>query len=400
MKILVSTGIFPNRNDVNRGVYIFKQAAALRKSNEVRAIAPVPYFPPVIPVEGYVKYSRIPTEDRLEDIHVLYPRYLVIPKIFRFLHGFTLFLSVVSVYRRVISEFKPDIIFGFFAYPYGFASVLLAKVFKLPVFVSCRGSDINWLARSFIRRKLIAWSLRRCQKVIAVSRALKKAIVELGVPEDNVVVVPNGIEVERFYQMDKREARKRLDLDADRRLAVCVSRLSFEKGIDILVESFTHLKDENVDLVVVGDGAQENELLQLAEKCGLNGRVRFVGAKPHDEVPVWINASDLVVLSSRTEGHPNVLLEALACGRPVVGTNVGGVPEIITSDDIGYTVEAEDPAALAEGIKRALARDWDSEKLCEVARARTWDNVAKDLLELISSCIEQRNAASVQPKTA
>jgi glycosyltransferase involved in cell wall biosynthesis len=389
MRILVSTGIFPNRNDVNRGVYIFKQADALSKTCEVRAIAPVPYFPGVIMVGDYAKYSQIPKEDRLGDIHVLYPRYLVIPKIFRFLHGFTLFLSVVSVYRKVISEFKPDVIMSFFAYPYGFASVVLARLFGLPVVVSCRGSDINWLAKSFLRGKLITWALRKCQKVISVSGALKNEIVKLGVPEENVVVVPNGIEIEKFHRTSKSEARKRLGLDPNRSLALCVSRLSFEKGLDVLVESFNHLRRDDVDLIVVGDGAKEQELKEQAAKLDLNGRVRFVGAKPHDEVPVWINASDLVVLSSRTEGFPNVLLEALACGRPVVASRVGGVPEIITSDQIGRVVDSEDPRGLAEGIRSSLAREWDEERLCEAARSRTWDNVAKDLLEIVTEYVDQ-----------
>jgi glycosyltransferase involved in cell wall biosynthesis len=348
----------------------------------------VPYFPSVIKTGGYAKYAKIPARDRLENIDVLYPRYFVIPKIFRFLHGFTLYFSVLSVYRRVISEFKPDVIMSFFAYPYGFGSVMLARKFKLPVLVSCRGSDINWIAKSFLRGKMIAWALKSCSKVISVSEALKREIVKLGVPEDHIAVVSNGIEADKFRRMDKEEARGRLGLPRDRKLAVCVSRLSFEKGIDTLIESFSHLREDAVDLAVVGDGDKERELKELTASLGLGERVSFVGAKPHDEVPVWISASDLLVLSSRTEGHPNVVLESLACGRPVVGTRVGGVPEIITSENLGFVTDPEDPESLAAGIRAALEREWDEETLRSAATSRTWDNVAKDLLEIISDYVD------------
>ncbi len=389
MRVLVSTGIFPNRTDGNRGIYIFKQALALSRRAEVKAVAPVPYFPPIIPLATYRRYAEIPTRDTLEGIDTSYPRYLVIPKVARFLHGWTLFASTFRFYRRIVASFRPDVILGFFAYPYGFGNALLGKAFKLPVVVSCRGSDINWLARPFMRRRMISWALRNCDRVLAVSADLGEKIVDLGVPRERVEVVANGIETERFRLSSRADARKQLGLPADQKVIVCVSRLSFEKGIDILVDASQTLGDD-AHIYVVGDGAArpdlERQIAQLADRT----RISLVGARPHDEVPIWMSAADVTVLSSRTEGHPNVVLESLASGRPVVAARVGGAPEILHSDDLGILVTPENAKALGEGLNRALARDWDEDRLYQEAARRTWDNVAADLEKILEDVIQHR----------
>jgi len=394
-KVLVSTGIFPNRNDGTRGVYVFKQVRALAGKCQVEVIAPVPYFPAVIPSQDYARFTEIPDQDEIDDLPVTYPRYFVTPKILRSFHGFFLYLSVIKCYRRAAKRFRPDLILSYFAYPYGFASVLLARSLGLPVIVSCRGSDINWLARPRIRRRLISWSLRQCACVLSVSEALKREIVAMGVPEERIVVVPNGIDVERFQQQSRDSARASLGLDADKKLLVCVSRLRFEKGIDILLDAFARLDAKDVQLAIVGDGAAGDGLREQCRKLGIQDRVILPGRRPHDEVPAWISASHVVVLSSRSEGHPNVLVEALACGRPVVAANVGGVGEIVTSTRLGVVVPPEDPDALADGLRKALRTEWDAATLTAAGQARTWDTVAGDLLSLIETAADSKRPEPV-----
>jgi glycosyltransferase involved in cell wall biosynthesis len=379
MKILVSTGIFPNRFEVNFGIYNLKQTEALTNLSEVCVIAPVPYFPSTLKFTGYQKYPRIPQKDRIGKVEIHYPRYFVTPKILRSLHGLFLLLSTFRFYRRMIKRERFDAIVGFFAYPFGFANACLGRIFKIPVFVSCRGSDINYLARRRLRRRAIRWALQNSTGVFCVSEDLRGKVIALGVAADKVTVVPNGIEPERFRRMDKAQARAELGLNATAKLLICISRLAPEKGMDVLIEAFSHIEDKDVELIIAGWGTEEDNLKRQVERLGLQDRIHFAGNIPHHELPKWLNAGDLFVISSRNEGYPNALVEALACGLPIVASRVGGVPEIVTSPDIGLLTEAENPRATADAITRALEMAWDRDMLSRVAHRRSWDNVAGDM---------------------
>lgn len=395
LRILVSSGIFPNRVLTNRGIYNLKAATALARYCDVRVVAPVPYFPSVLRAPRYDWYARVPRRDEVGGFAVEYPRYFVTPKVGRSLHGVFLYLSVRSFYRDVIRRFTPDVILGYFAYPYGFANVLFGRAAGVPVVTFCRGSDIHSIARKPSQARMIAWALRRSAKVFAVSRSLKADVVALGVDADHVVVIPNGIEAERFTRTGRETARARVGLPAAGRVVVCVSRLSAEKGIDVLIDAVAHVQTRDVRVVIVGDGPDQEALAQRARDAGVSDRVVFAGARPHDEVPLWISAADVAVLSSRKEGYPNAVVEYLACGRPVVATRVGGVPEILTSSDLGAMVDPENPRALAGAIDAALARTWDEEAIARAGCARDWDTVAREMVaefERIASPLRKRSA--------
>lgn len=380
LRVLVSSGIFPNRVLVNRGIYNLKAATALARYCDVRVVAPVPYVPSFLRARGYQWYREVPRRDDVGGFAVEYPRYLVTPKIGRSLHGFLLYLSVRSFYRKVLRGFAPDVILGYFAYPYGFANVIVGRATHVPVVTFCRGSDIHSIARKRSQARLIAWALRRSAKVFAVSESLKADVVAMGVDRAHVVVIPNGVEPERFARVGREAARARVGLPASGRIIVCVSRLSHEKGVDVLVDAAALLKTSDARVVIVGDGPDEALLKTRAARAGVSDRVLFAGARPHADVPLWIAAADVAVLSSRKEGHPNALVEYLAGGRPAVATRVGGVPEILTSRDLGTMVEPEDAPALARALDDALARTWDEEAIARAGCARDWDAVARDIL--------------------
>jgi glycosyltransferase involved in cell wall biosynthesis len=384
MKVLVSTGIFPNRSDMTRGVYVFQQVAALGRLVPVEAVAPVPWIPRLLRSARYRPVAAAPRRDTLSGVAVTYPRYVVIPKIFRFLHGFFVFACTLPAHLSAARRLHPDVVLSFFAYPYGFCAVLVAGCLRRPVVVSCRGSDINHLARPRARRALIGWALRRCHTVVVVSRALATSVAALGVPAERIRVMPNGIDGDRFHPRDRAAARRTLNLPAEQRLVVCVSRLSHEKGIDILADATARLPAD-VRVVVVGDGAERSALCARVRALGLNDRFHFTGTRPHDEIPAWLAAADVAVLASRSEGHPNAVVEALACGRPVVATHVGGVPDVITRAADGIVVAPEDAGALADGLRDALSRTWDEQSIAAAARTRTWDHVAGELHALLAA---------------
>jgi glycosyltransferase involved in cell wall biosynthesis len=393
MRVLVSTGIFPNRSDTTRGVYVYQQVAALARRDEVRVVAPVPFIPRGLTSRRYRPFADVPRRDTLSGIDVRYPRYVVIPRVLRFLHGYFVYACTLPAHARAVRAGRPQVVVSFFAYPYGFAAVLVARTFGLPVVVSCRGSDINHLAKPFLHRRLIAWSLRRCRAVLAVSRALSDEIAALGVERARIHVVPNGIDATRFRGEDRTQARRALGLDPAGPLAVCVSRLSREKGIDLLVDAIARCERRDLRCVVVGDGPEAPALSAQRDRLGLGSRVQLVGRRPHDEVPRWMSAADVVVLASRSEGHPNALVEALACGRPVVAPRVGGVPDVVTSPALGVVVEAEDPDALARGLEAALSQTWDENRLAATACLRSWEHVAGELHEILAAAAGESSPA-------
>jgi glycosyltransferase involved in cell wall biosynthesis len=380
IRVLISTGIFPNRILINRGIYNLKAAAALAKSCDVRVVAPVPYAPSFVKRGRYAWCAGVPARDEVAGFSVAYPRYVVTPKVGRSLHGFMLYASVVRFYERVAREFSPDLILGYFAYPYGFANVLLGRRLGVPAVVFCRGSDIHSIAQNRLQGRLISWALRRARRVFSVSDALKEDVVGLGVPADHVAVIRNGIEVERHRNLDKRAARGRLGLAPDGGLVVCVSRLGREKGIDVLVAAAAEMRTAGARVMIVGDGPEMTALSGQIARLGVGERVFLAGARPHDEVPVWMAAADVTALPSRKEGHPNAAVESLACGRPVVATRVGGVPEIVTSADLGLMVPPEDPPALAAALDQSLATTWDTATIEAAGKSRSWDTVAYEML--------------------
>ena len=389
MRILISTRIFPNRLDDTRGIYILKQAIGLARHADVRVVSPVPWVPPFLRTKHYADYARIPENDTIGGLDVTYPRFFVTPKVARFLHGQFAATSLFARYKGIVDEFQPDVILGFFAYPDGFFNVRIAKRFRLPVMCGVLGSDINVMAARGLQRMVIGRAMMATDRILSVSEALKDEVIKLGVPKERAVVIPNGIDLEQFAVIEQSEARSRLGLDGNGRIVLCVSRLSHEKGIDVLLKAFSEVAEPETTLVVVGDGDQKGELEGLIGELNLGDRVRLTGRRPHTEIPLWMSASDLVVLPSRLEGHPNVVVEAHACGKPVVATRVGGVPEAIRSDDHGLLVDRDDPAALAEAIRAALARVWDGQEILRLGRSRSWDTVAGEVLDEVTKTVEE-----------
>jgi len=350
----------------------------------VVVVAPVRYVPRWLARGRYRAFAGIPQHDTWGGVRVTYPRYAVVPRVGRALHGFGVFICTLRAHLRARRRSKPDVVLSYFAYPYGFAAVLTAALFRIPAVVSCRGSDINLLAKPWLHRLLIAFALKRCARVLAVSNALAKEIAAMGICRDRVRVVSNGIDRAAFRGMTKDRARRTLGLTVDGPLVVCVSRLSPEKGIDVLVDASVILRSvrRSLRVVVVGDGVSAAPLARRCQEQDVETVVQFAGRRPHEEVSRWMSAADVVALPSRSEGYPNVVLEALACGRPVVASRVGGVPEIIEDGTNGLCVPPSDAGALASALLLAMERQWDEDRLREFAK-RTWDDVADDLIEVI-----------------
>jgi glycosyltransferase involved in cell wall biosynthesis len=245
--------------------------------------------------------------------------------------------------------------------------------------VKVHGSDLNVQASYPLRRRQIRSALRGAGAVVAVSRALAEKAVAIGAAPDRVHVIYNGVDSDRFAPGSRSEARARLGLSSQEPLLLYVGNLKSSKGCLDLLEAFPALLAEQsrARLIYVGAGPCRNALLERAAALGCSDRVSLIGAVAHAALGDWFRAADLLCLPSHNEGVPNVILEAMACGIPVVATRVGGIPEVVP-EYAGLLVPPQEPAALSAALVEAVGREWDSGRIAAHASDFRWDdNVAR-----------------------
>ncbi len=390
MKALLFSNLFPSSAEPTRGVFNLQRFGALARYCEVRIVAPVPWW-------SRVRRPRdllFAPEETRGGIQTVYPTYWSLPGQTP-LHARAMRLSLARRIRAIRREFPFDVILAAWAYPDGVAAAHLAAELGCPLVTMVLGSDINELAQDAGLRKQIVWALDRSQHIVAVSESLRDRVIELGIPVERIVVQHNGVDGERFMPQDKCVARRSLGLPADRRIVCYAGNFKPEKGVDILVEALSRLQRCMKDclLVMVGSGPLETSLRERAQALGLEDRIWFAGRQPHESIPSWIASCDVFCLPSRREGCPNVVLEALACGRPVVASAVGGVPELITGDN-GVTAPPNDVEALAEALRRGLDRPWDAASLRRSVHCLSWDQFGHTLNDVLAGAID---AWSKQP---
>lgn len=399
MNILSVTTLFPSRAQPVHAVFVYNRlkhvANALAGRGEVRVIAPIPFFPFDRFIPKYAERHQIPRRDQFGNLAVVYPRYFSIPAILKPLDGFFVLLAVWWAARKLRRTFTFDVIDAHLAFPDGFAGVFLSWLWRKPLTITLRGHDVNVLPtdRYPLRKRQIQFALRHADRVIGVADALRRGAIELGADPANAVTISNGVDLEKFFPLPKAEARRQLGLPADRRIVLSVGRIVENKGYHLIVEAL-HLLRENGQavpyLVIVGGAADEalypDRLRETITKLGMENDVLLAGAQPNETLRVWYSAADVYCLASATEGWPNVLLESLACGTPVVATNTWGTPEIICSDDYGVLVERS-AAGIAAGLQTALTRKWKSQVMLDYAAQHTWQKTAEKVVETFAQVI-------------
>jgi glycosyltransferase involved in cell wall biosynthesis len=288
-----------------------------------------------------------------------------------------------------VRSFAPDIILSFFLYPEGYAALQIGKALSVPVAAMAIGSDVHSIGDWFsaMRTKAV---LREADFLFAVCDDLRKKAIAMGASPQKTRAILNGCDLSVFRPMDRLEARHKLHIDPASEVVVYIGRMDLKKGLRELVEAMTSLHPgrPNLHAFLVGQGPDSPLIESAIQASNAAGYIHALPACRFDDVAVWMTAADLVTLPSYMEGCPNAVLEALACGRPVVATNVGGIPEI-TSDDCGRLVAPRDSGALAQALASVLDRTWDA-KAISARRSRSWDAVAAEMLETFESLISTR----------
>jgi len=382
MRVLVVTREFPNAIDPHFAPFNRQQFAALGRTCKVDVIAPVPWFPGAgffADCSDAGRLLRVPREERIDDLSVIHPRYAYLPRVGHLAGGVLYAASLAREVQRRRGHY--DVVLGSWAFPDGVAAVALARLLGVPAVVKVHGTDMNVLARKPAVAANLRWALPRARRVVVVSRPLGEAVASFAVLRDRIDLVPNGVDADIFLPRDRAAARSDLGQASDqRRWLLYVGRLEESKGILDLVQAFrtVALRRTDLRLVIVGDGSARPTCERAAEDLG--DRVLVAGQRPLAQVPIWMAACDALVLPSWAEGTPNVVIEALACGRRVVATPVGGIPELIHAPDLGELVQARDPGRLAAALERAAETRYDPEVVSLKASRGSWADSAR-LLE-------------------
>ena len=367
VRILVLTNLFPSAWDPLRASFNRQQFDRLGARHDVVVMTAIDFRDRRRGRRGDPPSLLHATAD---DFTFWYP-----PRIGRSLHGATWYASLLAQQGRRLRAGRYDLLLASWAFPDAVGTRWLARRLGLPYVVKVHGSDLNVTTDFRLRRWQISRALRDAGAVVAVSQALATKARELGVPGERVRVIYNGVDGELFRPGDRAEARSALALPVDAPVVLYVGNLKLTKGCMDLLDSFPAVLARNpgARLVFVGSGGAHAGLVQRSRQLGIETNVLFAGAAAHAQLPRWMQAADVLALPSHAEGVPNVVLEAMACGLPVVATAVGGIPEVLPPT-AGVQVPAHDIGAISGALNEALARTWDREAILSHACNFRWDD--------------------------
>jgi glycosyltransferase involved in cell wall biosynthesis len=357
-----------------------QQFAHLRQHLELSVLVPVPW---ISALPRLAQFRRAQREAPAAGVD--YVLFWNLPRIGRALNGVLLLASLLLQRFPTLVLRRWDCMVGSWAYPDAAAVAAIGRLTGTPVVAKVHGSDINVFTRNPVRRWQVARALNRCRQVVAVSRALAERVEQIGVPSDRIRVIYNGVDPTLFAPASRSEARQTLGLPVNARVLLYVGNLLQSKGCHELVHAFARLRARDPKpllLALVGDGADRPALEQLAADHGLSGSIYFAGRCAHDRLPAWFAASDVLCLPSHAEGVPNVVLEAMACGIPVVASRVGGIPEVL-EDEAGLLVPPRDVARLTDALGEALARSWDPAAIVRLSRRFSWHTNVRQMLDVL-----------------
>jgi len=356
IRLLTFTSLYPNTIQPRHGLFVEERLRQLLAVGDTvaRVVAPVPWFP--FRNRGFGLYSRhasVPQHEMRHGIEILHPRYPAIPKLGMSVAPFLMVHALLPILRNLGTSGQGyDLIDAHYFYPDGVAAVRLAQRLGKPVVVTARGTDINLIARYHFPRRQIIWAVKHAHAVVAVSKALKESLVALGVTADKITVLRNGVDLERFHPLERSVLQGKFKLTSP--VWLFAGHLVRLKGVHIIITALADIPD--VTLLIAGFGPEESRLRQLADSLGVAYRIRFLGEVSHADLCEYYNATDVLVLASSREGMPNVVLEALACGTPVIATRVGGTPELVSSPEAGELMQERTPEALVAAWHRLRTR--------------------------------------------
>jgi teichuronic acid biosynthesis glycosyltransferase TuaC len=385
LRLLTFSTLYPSAPRPNHGIFVENRLRHLVASGNILAsvVAPVPWFPSGAARFGtWAAYANTAQRETRHGLEVYHPRYPVIPKLGMSVSPWLLYRATLPMLRRWCAENgRPDAIDAHYVYPDGVAATWLGRRLGVPVVITARGTDVNLIPRYRIPRGLIQGAIRDAAALVAVSAALKQALVGLGAPQDKVTVLRNGVETAVFHPPeDRAAARAALGLTCP--TLISVGLLIERKGHHRAIEAMASLP--GYALLIVGEGPEHARLAAMIERLGLADRARLLGSRPHAELPKLYGAADALVLASSREGWANVLLEAMACGTPVIASNIWGNPEVVRSPAAGLITESNTAEAIVAAVHRLFTDPPDRAATRAYAEQFSWDATTAGQLALFA----------------
>lgn len=385
MRIASVCRVLPTPADPTAGTFVFNRVKAMSRLAQVHAIQPVPYFPGIRPLPEWMKTASGATDGlEIERVPMLY-----VPGLLKAYDGRWLARSISSALRGLVHQRGIDLVDAHFGYPDGVGSCIAARRLDLPVFITVRGMEVDALRHKAIGPQLTS-ALRQAAGCICVSHSLRDVLASHGVSPEGVLVAPNAVDRSVFRPGNRLAARDQLQLSPDQRLIASIGHLVSGKRHDVLIRAMAqlHAAMPEARLVIIGAPAYDPHcpaaLRRLTHELGLADVVQFAGRVHPARVPLWLQAADAFALATEREGCCNAVLEALACGLPVVTTPAGDNPYFVKDDINGRIVPIGDPAAMAEALSRVLGTSWDAEAISTSLPVAGWDSVARQVLSFFS----------------
>ena len=322
-----------------------------------------------------------------------------------------MFLSGIFQLFWLHRKHRFDLIHAFWLLPNGFMGAVMSKLCGVPLMVALRGSDIFISKQNPVFRAMARWTLKQATMVTSVTPAFFPDLEEFGVPSEKMRLIPNGSHPTLFPAPSHSELvalRQRLSIPEEDVVIFGLGRIVLKKGFDILIQALPLVREKvsNVTFIIGGDGTDLGRLETMAKALGVSKHVRFPGTIKRTDVPVYFHLCDISTLPAifdpkgNVDGCPNVVLEAMACGKPVVATNISGIPVVVKDGKTGILVEEKNVEALADALVTLLTDQRKREQLGRAGQQRilnelTWDKAIEQIKDVYQHCVKNNSRSSL-----
>ncbi len=388
MKILVLSNLFPNRKDPAHGIFIKNRVMQYRNhGHELTVFVPIAWTPGLQKIIGTFDFNGFTYQDNIEGTKVVYFKYFHLPKVGMLLQPFSIYISAYFLIKKYGKHFCFNLIDAHYLYPDGVAAAILSKKLNLALIQSARGSDINIFFGFRITKFMIVRSLTFSNKIVTVSEGLKKILIQNGIDNDKIHVIPNGVDHTKFYPIMPLILKRSGNAHRTKRILM-VGHLKEQKGQDLLIKVLRQMDDLNLPYRIVayfiGHGPLENLIIREAKVKNCRNRIVLVGTVLNDQLVRWYNRMDLLCLLSESEGSPNVILEAISCGLPVLATDVGDLRNIVT-ERIGVIIENREIRTISSALQYMLNTQWNRQYIATYSARFNWQMVSRETNNIIKS---------------
>lgn len=385
LRLLIVSQQFPSHAKPTHAIYNKQQFYALSHRFDIKVLVPVDWV-------SWLRHGkRALSGDSPLDVH--YTPYFYLPKLLRNFTPRLMSLSIGPLFRRLLG-WEPDAVLASWAFPDAVAVKQILGKTDRPFFCAVHGSDVHLHCVEPSRRRQVVAAFNSANAVFTVSAELKSCLLGHGVEPERLIVNYNGVDDSKFFPIERASARNSLSLPLDREIFLFVGNLKAPKGPFDLLEAFQKLAErrrlENTTLIYIGDGEGRPQLTKMSAELESNYpgvHIMVLGSVPHEQINQWVNAANFVCLPSHSEGVPNVVLESMRCGIPVIASDVGGIPEVL-DPRCGVLVPAKEVEAIVDGIEQARNHDWDPDAIREYSRKFRWGRHADLMHRLISKSLD------------